>query len=224
MPQDFSKKAIDFYLNLSKPSNLPKGIEVINPYESPAVKNIVKKFFNKFYSDNEKRRFIFGINPGRFGAGTTGIGFTDPMALREFCGIENDLGTKRELSSQFIYEMINAYGNIKDFCYKFFITALYPLAIIKDGKNYNYYDEKIIYQVLKNQMKELIKQQIEFGAERETAVCLGKRNLIFLNEINKEEKFFNKILLLEHPRYIMQYKRKKLNEYLDKYHLILHEP
>ena len=48
----------------------------------------IEAFFYKFYSDSNPRRMIFGINPGRFGAGTTGINFTAPKQLQEFCGIE----------------------------------------------------------------------------------------------------------------------------------------
>ena len=34
---------------------------------------------------------------------------------------------------------------------------------------------------------------------------------------NEEHRFFNKIIPLAHPRYIMQYKRKLVDEYIDDY-------
>ena len=141
----FGKNTIDFYLNLEKPANLPVKIEIINPYENETVRKLARDFYTRFYNDKNKRLYIFGINPGRFGGGMTGINFTDPVALREFCGIENNLGNKRELSSQFIYEFINTYGGAEKFYSKFFISAIYPLAILKDGKNFNYYDDQKIY-------------------------------------------------------------------------------
>lgn len=39
---------------------------------------------------------ILGINPGRFGAGTTGIAFIDPIRLENECGINNSFPKKVE--------------------------------------------------------------------------------------------------------------------------------
>ena len=36
-------------------------------------------------------------------------------------------------------------------------------------------------------------------------------------ECNNENAFFNEIIALEHPRYVMQYKAKFKNQYIDKY-------
>lgn len=214
---NFAKEAIDFFNNQKKPAKLPPGLDVMNPYEEKPVKIVVEKFYNNFYNDNNQRIFVFGINPGRFGCGTTGIAFTDPAALRESCGIENDLGFRNELSSQFIYEMIREYGGAQKFFSKIYITAVYSLALIKDGKNHNYYDSKRLYESLKSKIKKSISVQINFGARKEFAVSLGKKNAIFLSEINKELGYFKEIKVLEHPRYIMQYRRKKLKEYVEKY-------
>jgi hypothetical protein len=43
---------------------------------------ICSSFYQKYYADNKKRSLIIGINPGRFGAGVTGIPFTDPIRLK----------------------------------------------------------------------------------------------------------------------------------------------
>lgn len=214
---NFAEKTIDFFNNQKKPAKLPAGLEIINPYKEKPVRQIVEKFYNNFYNDCNQRIFVFGINPGRFGCGTTGIAFTDPVALRESCGIKNDLGFRKELSSQFIYEMIREYGGSQKFFSKIFITAVYPLALIKDGKNHNYYDSKILYNVLRNEIKRSISVQINFGAREEFAVSLGKKNAIFLSEINQELGYFKEIKVLEHPRYIMQYRRRKMREYIGKY-------
>ena len=185
------------------------------------VKRIVNIFFKKFFDDTNNRTFVFGINPGRFGRGLTGIAFTDPVALRVECDIENDLGDKKELSSKFIYNMIDKYGGVNKFYSEFFISALYPLTIIKDGKNYNYYDEKPLYRSLKSHLISAIEEQTKFGANKKFAVCLGKKNANYFNEINKEYNFFDEIRVLDHPRYIMQYKLKQLDKYLYEYLSIL---
>src|SRR3972149_12017619 len=145
----FSSKAIDYFSNLKSPVKLPPKIEVINPYENDAAKNTVNAFYQKFYDDDRKRIFILGINPGRFGGGLTGISFTDPVALRKHCCIDNHLGNKEELSSKFVYEVINRFGGVEKFFSHFFLSAIYPLALINDGKNFNYYDSKKLFTFLR---------------------------------------------------------------------------
>jgi len=216
-PDTFADNAIKYFTRLKLPTIIPDNISILNPYKTKEVKEAVKLFFHKYFDDNEKRVFVFGINPGRFGGGLTGISFTDPVALREECGIENKLGDRKELSSKFIYKMIKEYGGVKRFYSKIFITALYPLAIVKDGKNYNYYDSLKLYESLKTQIASAIKEQLKFGADKRFAVCLGKKNAKYFNEINNEHNFFEEIRVLDHPRYIMQYRSKRVNHYIDQY-------
>jgi hypothetical protein len=190
---------------------------MINPYNCQKVKSVVKEFFSKFYSDNNKRLFVIGINPGRFGGGLTGISFTDPVALRDRCGIKNNFSTRMELSSIFIYKVIDRFGGVDKFFSNVFLTALYPLAIIKNGKNYNYYDEKKLYSSLKREIVKTVSSQIDFGAERERAIILGKKNAEYFLPINEEHQFFEEIIVLFHPRYVMQYKLKKIDSYIEDY-------
>jgi hypothetical protein len=213
----FFEKSIKYFSNLKTPDLKIPGIETINPYETDEVKEIVKKFYSKFYNDEKERLFIIGINPGRFGGGLTGIAFTDPVVLREQCGIENTFGDRKELSSKFIYAVIKRFGGVEKFFSKVFLTALYPFAIIKNKKNYNYYDEKLLSDLLRKEMVQNIRKQIKFGGRRDYAILLGKKNADYFSTINDEHKFFNKIVVLEHPRYIMQYKLKQIDGYIKKY-------
>lgn len=213
----FASKAINYFCSLEASDKLLNGIDVINPYALDEVKNVVKKFFRKYYNDNNARIFILGINPGRFGGGLTGISFTDPVALKEHCGIENKLGSQKELSSKFIYLLTNKFGGTEKFFSKVFLTALYPFALINNGKNFNYYDDKSLASILRNDIIKNIEAQIAFGARRDFAVILGKKNAEYFASINKEKHFFNKIVVLEHPRFIMQYRSKNLNQYFNKY-------
>ena len=133
---------LNFYKRLKADFELPEGIEVMNPFPDPATWRLVSDFYQKFYNDNKSRILIFGINPGRFGGGVTGIPFTDPLCLQEKCGIENNYPKRTELSAGFIYQMIEAYGGVKKFYGDFFITALSPLGFTRDSTNLNYYDDK----------------------------------------------------------------------------------
>ena len=213
----FSSKAIKYFCNLRTPRIRTPGIEMMNPYKSDNVQEVVKKFYSKYYSDDKNRLFLIGINPGRFGGGLTGIAFTDPVALRENCGIDNNFGDRKELSSTFIYKTADKYGGAENYFSNIFLTALYPFAITKYEKNYNYYDDKSLAKELKPDMVSNLKEQIKFGARKDIVVLLGKKNADYFKQINDEHKFFDKLIVLEHPRYIMQYKMKMLNSYINKY-------
>jgi hypothetical protein len=55
----FAEKAIKYFTNLKTLVNLPPGIDIANPYESKEVKGLVRKFFGKYFNDNNKRIFIW---------------------------------------------------------------------------------------------------------------------------------------------------------------------
>ena len=131
-----------YLLTLQKSISVPTDISVLNPYINTDTINCCHSFYSNYYNDNNKRFFLFGINPGRLGAGLTGIGFTDPFHLSSICGIDNVLSKKKELSSSFIYEVIELYGGVELFLSKFFITSICPLGFVKNNKNINYYDDK----------------------------------------------------------------------------------
>src|SRR5262245_50345158 len=108
MPANFAKELITFYKSLQPPQKLPKGVEVLFPQKDPQVIKIVEVFCKKFFVNNPSRRLLLGINPGRLGAGITGVNFTAPKQLSENCGINHPFKPSSELSAEFIYEVINA--------------------------------------------------------------------------------------------------------------------
>lgn len=221
--ETFAQKAFHFYTTLKAPA-LPPEIMAMNPYQDPEVKNIVQQFLNKFYADNQKRIYVFGINPGRFGAGLTGITFTDPVALRDFCGLPNDLGLRRELSSEFVYQFISRWGGVHKFYRDFFLTAVSPLGFLKEEINYNFYDQPELLRCLRPFLLQTISQQLEFGANRKVAIILGSgKNSQAFQELNQGGRFFEKVYALEHPRFILQYRRKRVGEYLKKYEYIFQQ-
>ena len=214
----YGEKIIRFLTTLSLDIPLPNGIEVMNPYLRKEVRQGVEAFYTKYYPDDTPRIFLLGINPGRFGAGITGISFTDPIRLKEVCGIPNPFEKKQEISSVFIYEIIKAYGGPEKFYGKFYITAVCPLGFVKDGKNINYYDVSELQEAVTPFIVSTIREQLAFGANREKAFCVGEgKNYKFLLKLNKEHRFFEEILPLPHPRFVMQYRYKKRDEYVRKY-------
>jgi len=227
----FAKKVIEFNSSLSlNSSSLPEGIKVMNPFRgenADLIKKLTSDFYNKFYNDNQDRRLILGINPGRLGAGATGIPFTDSKRLTKDCGIPVEAFQLHEPSSVFVYEMINAFGSIEAFYKEFYIGAVCPLGFVKKnakGKyiNYNYYDQRDLEEAVYPFIVKTLKQQLNFSIDTKICFCLGTgKNFKFLKELNKTYSFFEEIIPLEHPRYIMQYKSKSKQDYIDKYLTLL---
>ena len=214
----FSDLIPAFNQQLGIGTRLPKGIEVLNPFKDPITAYLSQRFYKKYYSDKKSRTLILGINPGRFGSGLTGVPFTDPINLEKYCGIENNLQKKHELSSEFMYEMITAFGGSELFYKRFYISSISPLGFIQEGKNLNYYDVKGLPDKLLDFILTNLKTQLNWGLNREVVYCLGEgKNYEFLQKLNTQHKFFERIVPLAHPRFIMQYKRKKLGEYVDEY-------
>ena len=222
MNQTFAEKIITFNQNLNFTGKLPPGFQVMNPFaDNPETMKVMSKFYGKYYDDLNQRKFIIGINPSRHGAGVTGIPFTDTKRLEAVCGIQMNSAKTHEISSVFMYEMMEEYGGVDLFYRKFFINSPFPLAIVQKTKgkwlNANYYDDKALFQSVKNYMVEVLQTFISFGLDTSEVFVLGKKNSVFIHQLNQENNLFEKMTVLEHPRYIQQYKSKEKQIYLDKY-------
>lgn len=220
----FAEEVIQFYKKLEFKGSLPDGIAIMNPFrENSGIIPVITRFYNKYYNDCNSRYLILGINPGRFGAGVTGIPFTDSKRLTEKCGLSIPGLTTFETSSVFIYEMIEAYGGVEKFYSKFFISAVCPLGFTTmsskgQNVNYNYYDSKELTNSVMDFIIISLYKQLDFGIHRDTCFCLGTgKNYKFLVQLNNQLRIFDRIVSLEHPRFIMQYKTKEKDLYVRKY-------
>ncbi len=114
--------------------------------------------------------------------------------------------------------MIEEYGGAKKFYGDYFIGAVSPLGFVRDGKNINYYDDKKLLAVLTPFITATIQRQVQMGFKTDIVYCIGgEKNFNFLSGLNQKHKFFEKIIPLPHPRFIMQYRRKKKQEYIQLY-------
>ncbi|MEO9003458.1 MAG: SMUG2 DNA glycosylase family protein [Ginsengibacter sp.] len=220
----FADKIISFNKNIAFNGLLPKGISIMNPFkENKEAMLISSKFYKKYYDDHSQRHIILGINPGRFGAGVTGVPFTDTKRLFDECGLEFSGKATHEPSATFIYEVINIYGGPVAFYKDFYIQSICPLGFTKKNDkgrdvNYNYYDSKELTEAIYDFMIANIRKQIKLGIQTDICFCFGTgKNVAFLKKINEEYEFFKTIIPLEHPRFIMQYKFNSKQVYLDKY-------
>lgn len=217
MPSSFASRAVRFYESL-EPPRVPRDVGVMNPYADRRARQLVRDFLRRFFADNDERLFVFGINPGRFGAGITGVTFTDPVALTDFCSVPNHLPRRRELSSIFIYDFIERFGGARTFYRSCFLTAVSPLGFTRAGKNVNYYDRADLVAAVTPFIVETMTRQLALGARRDHAIVLGKgQNRRVFETLNREHGWFGDIHALEHPRWIMQYRRKRLDAYAGEY-------
>lgn len=217
MNTTFSSQMLTFFKQLKEPK-LPEQIEPLLPFRDPEVLNIMEQFYGRFFSDTKPRILLFGINPGRLGAGKTGIGFTDPIRLKEQCGIDHNIDMKPEPSSVFMYDMIDAFGGPEQFYAHFHFTSVSPVGYIKDGLNFNYYDTPALRKATADFVIKTIREQADMNVTNEVAFSIGKgTNFKILKKLNDTHGFFDRIEVLPHPRWVMQYKYKTKSIYLDEY-------
>lgn len=214
----FGNNALSYLSSLNPRLKVPKGVEILPQFSNPEAFHVNEVFYQTFFNDDNTRDLILGINPGRFGAGITGIAFTDPIRLETVLRIKNTFQKKPELSSVFVYEFIQKFGGPEKFYSKFFVNSVCPLGFTKDGKNLNYYDlpelEKLVTPFIINSLEKVIK----LGINTNSVFCLGEgKNFKYLHKLNQRHQFFKQLIPLAHPRYIMQYKRKQIEHYLDMY-------
>ncbi|MCS6990260.1 MAG: DUF4918 family protein [Chitinophagales bacterium] len=217
----FAQRAFHFFQTLAQdqpiiPASL--HIKIINPYCDAAVMEAVQAFLFRYYDDDNPRVLIAGINPGRYGGGLTGISFTDPVALRHHCDIDHRLKKRQELSSSFIYRVIEHMGGASRFFQTFFLTALCPLGFLRNGRNYNYYDDPRLLQAVSEFIEKTFMKQVQLGVRRDVFVVLGgDKNFRMAQRLNDKYRWFERLLALEHPRFIMQYRRRHLSHFVNRY-------
>lgn len=216
---------LSFYRDLKPPKKLPNGIEWLYPQKEPGVMDVVSAFLHKYYDDERPRKIFLGINPGRFGAGVTGVNFTAPRQLRKYCGIDHPFRDQTELSAEFIYDMINAYGGAEKFFKEFFIGSVCPLGFVQAGKNINYYDDRELAATVRPFIIKNISALLSFKVNRTTCFCIGgEKNFKYLSSLNDQFQWFENIAPLAHPRFIMQYRRKQKEQFIQQYLELMTKP
>lgn len=220
---NFANQIIHFLQALNLSIAMPEDIRVMNPYQDPEIQRIVEAFYNKYYAGDQQRTLILAINPGRLGAGATGIPFTDTKRLEEICGISTSIPPTHEPSSVFVYEMIAAYGGAVRFYKDYLIGSVSPLGFVKKNAkghwvNFNYYDDTAFVKALEPFIVSSLQTMLEMPLGRQRCICWGTgKNYRYLDSLNKKYRFFQEIIPLEHPRFIMQYRSKQMELYIKKY-------
>lgn len=215
-----------------KDVKLPKGVGVLDPFNgehADEVRRIVTLFHRKFFSNDQPRVLMLGINPGRLGAGSTGLSFTDTKRCESDLGIAVRGIRTHEPSSDFFYRMIRSAGGAEAFYRNVYVHAICPLGFVKPGPNgrdinLNYYDDPALENAVTPFIENWLRNLVSCGMRTDIAFCAGTgKNATYFNKLNDRLGLFGRIVSLEHPRFVMQYKAKQLQTYVDRYLLALHE-
>ncbi len=205
---------------------LPADVRVLDPFNGPnadEVRRIVTAFHRKYYSDDRTRVLMLGINPGRLGAGSTGLSFTDTKRCESDLGIPVQGLRTHEPSSDFFYRMVRAAGGPEAFYSKVYVHAICPLGFVKEqpdcsAVNLNYYDDKVLEQAVTPFVENWLRTLVKCGLRTDVVFCIGTgKNAAYFNKLNERLGLFDRIIALEHPRYVMQYNAKQVDAYVDKY-------
>ncbi len=73
------------------------------------------------------------------------------------------------------------------------------------------------FRMTENFMIDSLKKHIGLGLDTSEVFILGKKNADYIEKLNRKAKLFGRLTVLEHPRYIQQYKSKDQRSYIDKY-------
>lgn len=175
-------------------------------------------FYQKYYADKQGRHFIFGINPGRFGAGLTGVPFTDPLRLETECGIENKLPKSGALFPDFCLAIYSWLWWNSDFCPIFLHHFAIALGLCAQWREYPRLlrrpatcpQRRAVYCVEPADATAISPLEIRPFAS------VKARIMPILKKLNEREGFFREIIR-PHPRWIMQYRRKRVEEFVERY-------
>ncbi len=101
--------------------------------------------------------------------------------------------------------------------------AICPLGFVKKGPNgkdinLNYYDEKALEEAVTPFVGNWLRTLIACEMRTDVVFCIGTgKNAAYFEKLNARLGLFDRIIALEHPRYIMQYKAKRMEAYITKY-------
>ncbi|MFF7097770.1 uracil-DNA glycosylase family protein [Streptomyces rubradiris] len=204
---------------------LPPGFRVINPFSGPQkerVREVTTAFYNKYYDDDKPRRLVLGSSPARRGTAVTGVPFEDATLLESDTGVEIDGYAVSRPSAGFLHDVISRYGGRDKFYADFVMSFVCPLGLVRTNKgkevNCNYYENKKLLELLSSFLVDTLERQLAFGTDTSVCYCIGSgENFAFLSKVNEGQRFFQRIVPLEHPRFITQYNRDRKEEFTEKY-------
>lgn len=174
----------------------------------------INAFWHKFYGDTIPRVMICGINPGRYGAGMTGIPFIDFMSLSQLVpGVDR---MDSEKSASFFYQVARGFG-VESFFRTFYVSNFSSVGYLRDGKNLNYYDlpHPALKIVERNFIKEIEIVQPTHIISLSKEVHQSVRSLLPAS--------VDCSLRLPHPSWVVTYRAGEINQWGSRYREVLED-
>jgi hypothetical protein len=114
--------------------------------------------------------------------------------------------------------MIQAAGGPAAFYRQCFIGSVCPLGFVRNGTNINYYDDQELLRSVEPFIIEQMHRLLSFPYQRKRCICIGgEKNFKYLQKLNARHHWFDEIVPVPHPRFIMQYRRRFVNDYVVQY-------
>ena len=206
---------------------LPPGFAVINPFSGPhqeRVHEVTTAFYRRYYDDGGPRRLVLGSSPARRGTAVTGVPFEDAKLLESDTGVDIADGyAVSRPSAGFLHDVIARYGGRERFYADFVMSFVCPLGLVRSNPqgrevNCNFYENKQLLELLDAFLVDALERQVAFGTDTSVCYCIGSGgNFRWLSKANEGQRFFTRIVPLEHPRFITQYNGARKEEFAEKY-------
>jgi len=131
---------VDFYNCLKDEADVwkaleQKDIQILDGFQNNI--ELVRQYYHRMYASRKERIVFCGINPGKNGAGKTGIPFIDFKGASQLLPGVNE--NSSENSAQFILSVIDEIG-VQEYHNLVYMTNISWYGFSKDKKNLNYYD------------------------------------------------------------------------------------
>lgn len=166
-------------------------------------------FWEKFYGEDAPRIMICGINPGRLGAGKTGIPFLDYESLSQLIpGVERQ---DSEKSARFFFQVVKRFG-AEAFFKNFYVTNFSSVGYLRGGTNFNYPElpQAALETVERNFLE-------EFETVRPThVISLGRE--VHRSLLRLLPSGIDCSLRLPHPSWIATYRSCEIDHWVGNYH------
>jgi uracil-DNA glycosylase len=202
------QKNLDRYLNDHAFLRLLGEHEICFLSDFILNKEGINSFWQTYYGDSVSRVVICGINPGRHGAGKTGIPFVDFQSLAQLItGVDRQ---DSERSAKFFFQVVRQFG-VEDFFNSFYVTNVSSVGFMRDGKNLNH-----------NELPESALTVVERNFMQEMAI-IQPTHVISLGEVVQNSvrtllpASVDCSMRLPHPAWVTSYRGKEMHEWTNRY-------
>ncbi|MCE5361045.1 uracil-DNA glycosylase family protein [Candidatus Igneacidithiobacillus taiwanensis] len=184
------------------------GIQVLQ--DCLANRSWLEAFWQHYVPDPLPQTVILGLNPGRFGAGQTGIPFVDFRSLSALLPEASLPKQDSEPSATFFHRVVQHIGAEK-FYRMFYVSNVSAVGYLRDGKNCNYPD-----------LPELARPTVARNFAEEMGLLRPKRIIALGREVEASAQALFpdgsvRISHLPHPSWIMTYRLREAQSWVRRY-------